>query len=477
MSDGKMPFNLDGVTRGAADRASELAGESPDADPRSFDSTGGGAYTVESTDYDRTEPPKDDMRTYWRQFETTPILRKPITSFASRVVEPGYYLEGDLSDEEERELDNWLRNCAILEGELSNDWRLLARKIVVQREVRGTVLIERVEERNSDDLSRFKLINPETVEVITLPDQSILMPPDGNETFEDVPMTEEGDAAAYQQDIAESEQTSWGTSITHDDHDNDNKIEFSRDEVIKITRDADIGEQFGTSRIEAVSSRIEGLKQKLDDNDEAIASKAYPLWLFKFGEPDSSTGVWDRDEIDDFMRAHEMENFHPGMKQGVRGDVNVDTISGEVAEISEYLDFDIDYVLSVMPMPKYALGSFEAGASGQMAAIAQQRDIKRQIDDARKDLEAKFTPAVQEKARDMGISDDVVDSIRLRVGDPDEPDDPTANQQVIRYLGQGQQQGRGQAGGQQGGGQQSPDGNEQPDGDEESPDRTNGETR
>lgn len=449
MSDDKSGFNLGRIRNSINRRAAELAGEdSPDA--KSFDPISqGGVYTVENADYDRREPPKDEMRKYWRQFETTPIVRKPVTSFASQVVEPGYYIDGDLSESDEEELTDWLKHSSVIEGEINKDWQLLAKKIVIQREVRGTALIEKVPDRNGEhEFAGFKLVNPETMEVITRPNQTILLAPDDAERYEDAPTTDEGEAAAYLQDISETNQTRWGTPM--EDRIDEYKIAFTRDEIIKLTRDADIGEAYGTSRIESASNRIEGLKQKLDDNDEAIASKAYPLWLFLFGTEEQP---WDRDRIDKFMQAHEMDKFNPGMKQGVRGDVNVETVSGEVAEIAQYLNFDIDYILSAMPMPKYALGSFES-TGGQFGAMAQQQDLNRQIKEARRELESEFTPVIEEKAEEMGIDPDEVE---LKIGDPDRPDDTTGvTRQIMDYQGAGR------------GGQEQP-GDGQSSGDDQSP--------
>ncbi|AGM11337.1 portal protein [Halogranum tailed virus 1] len=432
--DNKSAFGLGRLRKGISKRAEELVGMENEPDAKSFDSQGTIAnrpFTVESEDFDRTEAPKDDMRKYWRQYETTPMIRKPIGSFASQVIEPGYYVEAEhLSDEEIQELEQWLETCAILEGELGKDWRNLAKKAIVQREVRGTVLVEKVPAKeDSDKLAGFKFLNPETIEVVTRPNQSILLAPEDDNVYEDAPTTDDGEAAAYLQDISETGQTRWGQPI-EDRYNGENKIAFTRDEIIKFTRDADVGEVFGTSRLEAVSDRIEGLKQKLSDNDEAIASKAYPLWLFMFGEPDAP---WERDDIRSFMKAHEMENFHPGMKQGVRGDVSVKTISGEVAEIAEYLQFDIDYIISAMPMPKYALGGF-AESVGQIAGVAQQQDVQRQITEARRELESEFNPVVREKAEELGFENP--ERVSLKIGKRGEPEEqPNTNQNIIRYLG------------------------------------------
>lgn len=440
MADDKKSFGLGRLRKGISRRAEELVGMENEPDAKSFDSQGTIAnrpFTVESEDFDRTEAPKDEMRQYWRQYETTPMVRKPVSTFASQVIEPGYYVEAEhLSEEETRELEQWLETCAILEGELGKDWRNLAKKAIVQREVRGTVLVEKVPAKeDSDKIAGFKFLNPETIEVVTRPNQSILLSPDDVDVYEDAPTTDDGEAAAYLQDISDTGQTMWGKPI-EDRYRGENKIAFTRDEIIKFTRDADVGEVFGTSRLEAVSDRIEGLKQKLADNDEAIASKAYPLWLFMFGTEEAP---WERDDIQKFMKAHEMENFHPGMKQGVRGDVSVKTVSGEVAEIAEYLQFDVDYIISAMPMPKYALGGF-AESVGQIAGVAQQQDVQRQITEARRELESEFNPVLQEKAEELGF--DEPERVRLKIGKRGEPEEqPNTNQNIIRYLGKDESSG------------------------------------
>lgn len=447
--DDRSRFSLSRMRDSISDRFASLRVKD-DADVRSRDDIARNRpdsptkpFTFQQEDFDRTEAPKDEMRTYWRQFETTPIVRKPITSFASQVTAPGYYIKARGLDEDElRELDKWLQDCAIIEGETGKDFRLLAKKATVQREVRGTALIEKAPDKNDPDkIAGLKLINPETMEAVTRPGQSILMAPDDieREDYEDVPEAEAGGAAAYLQDLSETN-TFFGTPVRRDLDKNieDFKIGFRRDEIIKLTRDADVGEIFGTSRIEAVSDRIEGIQNKLHDNDQAIESKAYPLWLFLFG---SEENPWESGDISEFMRAHEMENFHPGMKQGVRGDVSVETISGEVADISQALEFDIDWIMSAMPMPKFALGAFD-GAVGQVGGMAQQQDVNRQINEARREIEEEFTPLLRDVARQQGIDDERAEDIRLKIGKPGEPETEVPQREnIIRYIPENERRG------------------------------------
>lgn len=377
------------------------------------------------------------MRRYWRQFETTPILREPITSFARQVVEPGYRVEAEVLSEDEKErIERWLQNAAIVEGKQDRDVLKLLKKAAVQREVRGTALIEKVPAREDNDvLYGVKLVNAETVEVNTMPRQAMLLPPerpeeifanDKNITLDDVPTTEDGLAAAYQQDVTTNR---WRQNDEYTQY-------WTADQILPLTRDADVGEIFGTSRVESVSARIEGLKKKLQDNDEAIASKAYPLWLFMFGSEDQP---WDRDDIDRFMNAHDMDNFQPGLKQGVRGDVDVKTISGEVADIAEYLQFDLDYILTAMPMPKYTLGAFESQIN-QFVSKSQERDIQRQLKESRREMEAEFSEVVQEKAQEMfDLSDEDAEKVHFKMGRPnEEQQDVNPNQNVIDYRGKQQ---------------------------------------
>jgi hypothetical protein len=437
-------FGLSRLRDGIEEKADEL---SEDANPRSTDGSyldRNKPFSYETENYDRQEAPRDNMRDYWRKFETTPIVRKPITSFASRVTEPGYYIESEkLTATEVEKIGKWLDSCAIVEGQPGKDFRELAQKAVIQREVRGTALVEKAPHKDdSDRVAGLKLINPETVEAVTKPDQSVLMPPEGiednsDERYQDIPEAESGGYAAWLQDILETDQTYFRSNFTDDD--GDTKIGFRRDEVIPLRRDADVGEIFGTSRIESVANRIEGLKNKLSDNDQAIASKAYPLYVFLFGDPETEAGVWDSDDIEDFMSAHEMENFEPGMKQGVRGDVSIETVSGDVAEIAEYLQFDVQWIMASMPMPLFLLGSFNTASVGQVAGVAQQQDVIRQISDARRELEEEFTPIARQVAKQQGVDDDRAQDIKLRFGKPGQADpEVTRSQQVIRYVSDAQ---------------------------------------
>jgi len=415
------------------------------------------------TSFEREEPPKDRMRRYWRQYETTPLVRKPINSFAQQVVEPGYRVvvesdspkservkpnpetglpdpapgeaddgSGVLKPEERKKLEEWLEKSAIIEKEPDKDIRHMLKKAIVQREVRGTCLIEKVYAvEDEEKLYGLAFLNAETVRPNTRPGQPLLLLPDDKPgDFEDVggelPKTDDGLTAAYTQYTTSS---GYGSQSPNSDDVNN----FALNDVIKLTRDSDVNEAWGTSRLEAVSSEIQGLKNKMRDQNEAIASKAYPLWLFLFGTEDQP---WDSDDINQFMRSHEMDEFHPGLKQGVRGDVDIETISGEVADIIDYLEFDVDYITSAMPMPKYALGAFEQklNASGSKT---QERMTQRQIKEARRELETELSSVVQEKAMQMfNLNKEDAEKVKFKLGIPgEEYHRQNANDNNINYNG------------------------------------------
>jgi hypothetical protein len=125
-----------------------------------------------------------------------------------------------------------------------------------------------------------------------------------------------------------------------------------------------------------------------------------------------------------------------------------DECDAEVADIAEYLQFDLRWVMSAMPMPMFVLGSFESASIGQVAGVAQQQDVNRQIKEARRELEEEFTPVVRRVAKQQGISDERAKGVTLKFGKPGETDlDIDRNEQVIRYIS-GSQGGQTQTGDQ-----------------------------
>lgn len=374
-------------------RIAQLAADDPD--PDSLDER---SFHTRASGVDVKRPNKTQMDDHWELFKKVPLVREPIRAFATEVVADGYTVEAG-SQQAEEDLEDWLRQSAIVAGEIDKDFSEILKETIIQREVRGTSFVEIVQTEDGN-IYGFKSIPARTVKQYTKPRQAVLLPPDwdGGGDFQ---KTDDGDVAAYIQ---------FDDTLGFEDND---EIPLSRDDVIKLVRDNDAGKVWGTSRLEAVDDRVNSLLKKLDDNDKAIEMMAWKFWLVRLGTEEP----WPDGKIDDFMNKHSEDDFAPGMKQAVQGDVEIDTIEGEVAEgLEEFLDFDVNWIISSMPYPKYGLGGFETDIN-QFVSRSQETRVRNQIREAREDIENEFEQVVKDKAEELGYSPDEVE---LNVG----PDDP-----------------------------------------------------
>jgi len=356
------------------------------------------SHVARKGDVDQHFPDKRNLQEYWDLYQHIPIVRDPIRSFASEVVSPGYYIDAE-NDDLKDDLEEWLQTSAIVNGEIDRDFRIIIKKSVIQREVKGTSLVEKVENQKGN-LYGFKLMKPETIRAFTLPGQTVLLPPDYEE-----PEPEEGDGMlenlSLEQDVYYKENGEAAAYVQIDDQvvgqSEGYYIPFARDDILKLTRDSDVGEIFGKSRLAAVEDRLHALLKKLEDNDKAIESLAHPMQLFKFGDEENP---WEPKEIEAFMSQHSQDQFQPGMKQGVQGDVDIDTVSGEVAPIEDYLDYDLNWILSEMPMPRYSLGGFTSDTN-QFVSRSLSARLERQLEDARQEIQKEWHSVLREKVKEL----------------------------------------------------------------------------
>lgn len=384
----------------------ELQAATGTPEPVSIDSRH--SQVARSGDVDQHFPNKTKLERHWDLYTKVPIIRQPIRSFASEVIEPGYYIDSENEDLKE-DLEDWLKESSIVDGEIDKDFSRLLKKATIQREVKGTSLVEKVPD-GEGGIYGFKLMKPETVRAYTHPGQTVLIAPDAEledrKTFlnnNNFYTTEDDQIAAYVQ-LAEDVNPL----------DSGKYIPFTRNDVIKLTRDSDVGDVFGESRITAVEDRLESLLKKLEDNDKAIESLAHPFQLFQFGDEDNP---WSPSEIKNFMGEHDQADFEPGMKQGVQGNVSIETVSGEVAPIETFLDFDLNWIISEMPMPRYALGGFESEVN-QFISRSQSARLEKQKKEARQEIQKEWNPVLEEKAEEMGYDSDEFN--KLVIGDDPE---------------------------------------------------------
>lgn len=382
-------------------------------DSQTDDRRGGYGFYQDGREIDTITPDENDLEKFWEQFQVNPLVRMPIRMYSEDIVEPGYRVDAD-SDELEDELESWLSDCAIINGESHHDIVDLWRQCITQEEVRGTALVEIVPKADDpEEMWGFRLINVSTVNAYTYENKAVLIRPDDIEQ-EDVYLTETGEAAAYGQ---------WDSDAIAGPFDSMDTIPLSQNDVIKLTQDGDTSDIFGTSSIAPVSAEIDELRRMLDDVSEAVHSKGYPHWIFKLGEPngdvgDPRAGIWPDEEMRDYKEAHKEGNWSTGQKDFVPGDVDVSTISSDVPEIEELLNWYVEQIISAMPVPKYKVG--HADSVNRDITKTQQEQYERKVQGERRRLESAFEPALERKARELGYGDELAESISLKIEEPRE---------------------------------------------------------
>jgi len=401
----------DGVSE-LAGRVAELINVSADdGEPRSINR---GDSAVQHSSYDVSLPDRRQSEEYELLYRSNPHVEMSINQFAEEVWEAGWYVVAD--DPQTRELlTEWLTQATFDSGEVNEDLSQFGIALVIEHEVSGTVLVEIVRDENGLPVG-FKLMDESEVKIYTLPDQNVLVPPDADVDYGPGHTTPSGKTPAYVQ-------YDQGLGFTDKEEQS-----FTRDDVIKFARKPGIGDVRGHSRLRTVQRRVEGYIQKLQDNDDAIASKAYPMVHFQLGTEDDP---YTPEEKERFIQEYSDENYEPGKMLAVGGDVDIDTFSGETADIRDSLDHDIDHIMTAMPTPKFAIGSHTSGVTGSVATV-QERQYKKRVRRMRNKIAEKFTPVLQELAEEHQALDG--SGVRLELGRPNgevAPEDVQGN--IIQY--------------------------------------------
>jgi hypothetical protein len=391
--------------------AKEAVLASDDPLPESRNRTEG--YRLFSDNYpvDTLEPDEQDLETYWKQYKQNPLVRQGVDIYAEDVTAPGYRVTAD-DEELAEQLEEWLASCAIVAGEDGNDIAELLRDFLIQQIVRGTALVEVVPyEDEPESVWGFRLINVSTVSAYTYEDMAVLIRPDDTE-IRGVATTSRGEAAAYGQ---------WDDNSLAGPFNETDVVYLSQNDVLKQTNDADTNDIFGVSSIEPVSKEIEELDQMLTDLGQAIHSKGYPHWIFKMGEPNGDVsnpraGIWPDDEMQKYRDSHKEGQWEVGQKDFVPGDVEVETISSDVPEIEQILDWYVEQIVSALPTPKFKLG--HADSVNRDITKTQETQYERKLKSERRRLEDTFTPVLKRKAREIGASDSLLESISLKISEP-----------------------------------------------------------
>jgi hypothetical protein len=375
------------------------------------DVPGGYGLYQDARQIDTITPDENDLEKFWEQYQTCSLVRVAIRMYREDVTEPGYRVQTD-NESLTAELESWLAECAIINGESDHDISELWDATITQKEVRGTALAEVVPQAsNSNNIWGFRLINVSTVNAYTYENKAVLIRPADDE-LDDAVLTDSGEAAAYGQ---------WDDDAIAGPFNDTDTVPLSQDDIVKLTQDGDTDDIFGTSTIAPVSKEIDELQQMLHDISQAIHSKGYPHWIFKLGEPngdvsDPRAGIWPDEEMRNYRQSHKEGNWNIGQKDFVPGDVDVETISSDVPEIEELLDWYVEQIISAMPVPKFKIG--HADSVNRDITKTQQEQYEHKVQAERRRLENTYQPLLKRKAREWGYSGSDVDSIALMIEEP-----------------------------------------------------------
>lgn len=429
-------------------RVAELIdNRSSDPEPRGYAGDDQPTGTIFGS-YLEQNPDKDELQEYWELYQKVSLIRGTINNFASEVVEPGWYITAD-DQETADELHDYMENVAIVNLRHDQNFSDLAKKMVIEREVRGTVFVEKV----TDDEGRHQALYPlqnDTITVYTKVGKAMLPAPDDDMAeprFEPdlgggearVPRTDAGETGAFVQ--FDDLKPRWSAR---------EEVVYTRDEIVTWPRNPDVGHVRGISRVRSIQDRAEGWLQKVHDNDAAIRSKAWPMIIFNLGTEENP---WTRDQAKEFLNEYEDENLEPGMMQAVSGDVSVEEFAGETADIDDALQHDISAMMAGLPGPVYATGGFSQNVAPAVAQ-AQQRQYIKEVKETRRELENKITPYLREVAEDYDL--DNPESVEFHIARPQgevPPEDVSGS--IIRYTSDADpaNQGSPNAGAQAGGAQ------------------------
>lgn len=386
--------------------------------PETVDSRHGSvSYRVGGT---QREQPPEDVLTNIETYLSVPQLFKGVNKFAADVVAPGWRVEAD-SSETTDELEEWGESAGIIGGETHKDVQDVARQAAVLHQVTGNITTEHVKpDPETEEITGMGNVPVESLYPQTEPGKSVLISPDDTER-DDVVLTARGEAAAYiqwHQKSALGQRNRIGSDRT--------EIPLSQNDITKTANNPGPSDIWGRSPLSTVTDRVEGLKRKLGDNEEAIAGKAYGIWTVGFnrdvidvdGSPTEIIEFSESDQ-DDFM--DELGDMEPGDIIGHDGTVEFERHEGEVADILDYLLFDLDYIVTALAIPKYAVGHGEDIT--QHVTERQAENYEEKLRDMRQVLEKHFTPIFKKRAEQQGL-----DTSGLRwVLEPQEDESPVTS--------------------------------------------------
>jgi len=415
---------------GYFDKLKTALAPSDDADPRSR--TDQFTYSI-TADRGKRRPDRPTIEDATAEYDENPLIHQPVDMWAADVVEPGARADVDYAAEDideaevpashpeyagmtvEAALDRWLGECGIIAGEYGRGFTDTVENLL--RDVkgrRGTGLAEIVYD-DAAEKNRILGVRPfrvETVTAYTRPGTGILLRPDDSPDLFDpenplrgvslqadsrasAPTTPAGETAAFVQfdDIFGTREAS--------------EVPFALSDVVKLTNAVNTGDVFGTPDTAQVLDRARGLRQQLADIDQGIQAKTFGYWIAQVGSADNPV---PKDEAEKLVENLDLDD--PTSKTAVPYQVNPQKFEGEVPNVENLIQKEIEYILAAMPTPRYKVGF--AGDINRDISTEQKEGYDRTISKWRTRVETAFADAIQQKAEELA-PDGVDITARLRI--------------------------------------------------------------
>ena len=412
---------------------------------------------------DKSAPPATITR-YWEDyFKGFPLTRAPLRIFDEAVAEPGYRIEATVkretgetdddgepitetvTDEEmEQALREWAANAAYHAAESDQDLADLIRGNPSKRRGKGTLFMEVVRAESGMPVG-LMYHDPATFKIYTREDQAILVQPDddvGEDHPRDDTRTEEhpnGKAAAY---------------VQYDDdldgYDDEEPVAFAAEDIIKFAYEPDTGDPWGTSIYASSAERIDALKQKLRDREASIRLVGGPLRVYSSEDwtPDQAAEWAEKHEEGELTsRANERQKrrlqygprngslsdtySHGTLNQDVYdpadnplsrateyigGDLDIDVIQGEVADIGDAVMDDVQMIFADMPVSQFRIAY--VSDINQFVVQPQESDDARRVDQERNYLRRKIEPVFEEVSDYLAGGDEYEGDVRWAIESP-----------------------------------------------------------
>jgi len=394
----------------------------------------------------REEIDARDVKTFVEEYYKNPLIRIPIQNFASDVTEPGVSVEVEgLGDDEDvpevvyqgettpldDALEDWITSSYIDGYSFSGNGADLLEEVVKDRRGRrGTAIVELAydDPRDRNELLGLKPMRPETTVTYTREGKAIpLRPGDQPGTFDTIAIDDLNDDSRNAPPETPAGKTA--AIVQFDDvfgADERDEIPFALDDVAVSTHDADTGEIYGRPDTASVINRARSLRRKLRYVDQSVINTAFGNIIATVESQDEDVVKNVRDNLTPNVRDRDDRDLDPETVSATNAPVDITEIQGNVPQVEQIIQQEIEFVLTAMPTPLYRVGF--AGDINRDVTSEQGEDYRDQVKRERRRLEGDFQGVLEQKARELILggpkSDEdlpVTPRLRLRPSDAESP--------------------------------------------------------